>query len=102
MDVIIDEESGWNPYVGLMQLMPQTAVRFGIRNRFRIDENIRGGVAYLASLNHEFPGPSEKAGIIFGRCAGICEPSGQEVPGPARTEGNVRADGAKYPSGGSS
>jgi soluble lytic murein transglycosylase-like protein len=63
VDAIIDEESGWNPYavstkgaVGLMQLMPQTAVRFGVRNRFRLDENIRGGVAYLAWLNHEFQG----------------------------------------------
>jgi len=53
---IIDEESGWNPYavsekgaVGLMQLMPQTALQFGVRNRFRADENIRGGVAYPIS-----------------------------------------------------
>jgi soluble lytic murein transglycosylase-like protein len=60
---IIDEESGWNPYavsnkgaVGLMQLMPHTAVRFGVRNRFRLDENIRGGVAYLAWLSHQFQG----------------------------------------------
>lgn len=63
VDAIIDEESCWNPYavskkgaVGLMQLMPQTAVRFGVRNRFRLDENIRGGVAYLAWLSHEFEG----------------------------------------------
>lgn len=63
VDAIIDEESGWNPYavskkgaVGLMQLMPRTAARFGVRNRFRLDENIRGGVAYLAWLNHEFQG----------------------------------------------
>jgi len=60
---IIDQESAWNPYavskkgaVGLMQLMPLTAARFGVRNRFRLDENIRGGVAYLAWLNHEFRG----------------------------------------------
>src|SRR5277367_5572577 len=60
---IIDEESGWNPYAvskkgaaGLMQLMPRTAARFGVRNRFRLDENIRGGVAYLAFLSHEFDG----------------------------------------------
>jgi len=60
---IIDEESAWNPYavsekgaVGLMQLMPQTGLRFGVRNRFRLDENIRGGVAYLALLNREFDG----------------------------------------------
>ena len=63
VDAIIDEESGWNPYavskkgaVGLMQLMPQTAVRFGVRNRFRLDENIRGGVAYLAWLRQQFQG----------------------------------------------
>jgi soluble lytic murein transglycosylase-like protein len=60
---IIDEESGWDPYAvsekgaaGLMQLMPETAARFGVRDRFRLDENIRGGVAYLASLSREFSG----------------------------------------------
>ncbi len=63
VEAIIDEESGWNPYAvsskgaaGLMQLMPATAVRFGVRNRFRVEENIRGGVAYLAWLNQKFNG----------------------------------------------
>ena len=60
---IIDEESGWNPYAvsnkgaaGIMQLMPATAVRFGVRNRFLVQENIRGGVAYLAWLKQKFSG----------------------------------------------
>ena len=60
---IIDEESGWNPYAvsnkgaaGIMQLMPATAVRFGVRNRFVVQESIRGGVAYLAWLNQKFNG----------------------------------------------
>jgi soluble lytic murein transglycosylase-like protein len=60
---IIDEESGWNPYAvskkgaaGIMQLMPATAVRFGVGNRFLIQENIRGGVAYLAWLKQKFNG----------------------------------------------
>ncbi len=60
---IIDEESGWNPYAvskkgaaGIMQLMPATAVRFGVRNRFLVQENIRGGVAYLAWLKQRFNG----------------------------------------------
>src|SRR5262245_1612246 len=60
---VSDQESAWNPYavsrkgaVGLMQLMPETAVRFGVRNRYRLDENIRGGVAYLAWLIRLFKG----------------------------------------------
>ncbi len=63
VEAIIDEESGWNPYAvsskgaaGIMQLMPGTALRFGVHNRFRVDENIRGGVAYLAWLNKKFNG----------------------------------------------
>lgn len=58
---IIEVESAWQPHaisekgaVGLMQLMPATAVTFGVRNRFRIEENIRGGVAYLSWLQQRF------------------------------------------------
>jgi soluble lytic murein transglycosylase-like protein len=63
VEAIIDEESAWNPYavsskgaVGIMQLMPSTAVRFGVHNRFRAEENIHGGVAYLAWLKRKFHG----------------------------------------------
>jgi len=41
---------------GLMQLMPATASRFGVPDRFNIEENIRGGVAYLAWLIRLFNG----------------------------------------------
>lgn len=60
---IIEVESGWQPdaisskgAVGLMQLMPATAVTFGVTNRFVVQENIRGGVAYLAHLLRLFHG----------------------------------------------
>ena len=63
VDAVIQVESDWNPYavsvkgaVGLMQLMPATAARFGVRDRFNIQENIRGGVAYLAWLIWLFRG----------------------------------------------
>jgi soluble lytic murein transglycosylase-like protein len=63
VQAIIDVESAWHPYVistkgaaGLMQLTAPTAFAFGVTNRFRIEENIRGGVAYLAYLSRQFEG----------------------------------------------
>lgn len=56
-------ESNFNPRAvsrkgarGLMQLMPETARRFGVSDRFDALENIRGGVEYLALLLKLFPG----------------------------------------------
>lgn len=40
--------------VGLMQLMPATAERFGVTDRVNPAENIKGGAAYLAWLMAEF------------------------------------------------
>ena len=61
VEAIIDQESAWNPHavsrkgaVGLMQLMPNTARRFGVADRFRIEQNIQGGMAYLAWLKQQF------------------------------------------------
>jgi len=63
VQAVIDVESAWRPYVistkgaaGLMQLTAPTAFTFGVTNRFRIEENIRGGVAYLAYLIRQFDG----------------------------------------------
>lgn len=63
VEAVIEVESNWSPHavsskgaVGSMQLMPATAVRFGVRNRFDIEDNIRGGVAYLAWLIRLFRG----------------------------------------------
>ena len=63
VESVIDVESNWNPSavspkgaVGLMQLMPGTALEFGVRNRFQVEDNVRGGVAYLAWLIQLFRG----------------------------------------------
>jgi soluble lytic murein transglycosylase-like protein len=60
---VIDVESGWQTNVistkgavGIMQLTPPAAFTFGVTNRFRVDENIRGGVAYMARLMRLFNG----------------------------------------------
>lgn len=54
---IIATESGFNPTAvsragaqGLMQLMPATASRLGVRDSFDAEENIRGGTKHLRSL----------------------------------------------------
>lgn len=54
---VIATESDFNPIavsrrgaVGLMQLIPSTARRFGVRDIFHPDQNIEGGVKYLRFL----------------------------------------------------
>ena len=41
---------------GLMQIMPATAKRFGVKNRFNSWENIHGGARYLSYLLRHFNG----------------------------------------------
>ncbi|MFO7808184.1 lytic transglycosylase domain-containing protein [Guyparkeria sp.] len=65
---VIHAESAFRPEVvspkgagGLMQLMPATADRFDVVDRFDPDDNIAGGVAYLAFLLEMFQGDRELA-----------------------------------------
>ncbi len=58
---VIVVESGFNSRavskrgaVGLMQLMPATATRFGVSNRYDPRQNVRGGARYLGFLINRF------------------------------------------------
>lgn len=60
---LIAVESGFNPKAvspknaqGLMQLIPETAERFGVKQVFHPVENIKGGLAYLRWLMAFFQG----------------------------------------------
>lgn len=60
-------ESNFNPAalsprsaMGVMQLIPATAERFGVNNPFDPEQNIRGGLAYLRWLHRYFGGDVER------------------------------------------
>jgi soluble lytic murein transglycosylase-like protein len=61
-------ESNFNPYAvspkgacGILQLMPQTAKRFGVKNVFDVAQNIDAGAQYLRWLLDRFEGKVELA-----------------------------------------
>jgi soluble lytic murein transglycosylase-like protein len=81
---VISVESGYDPSarssagaVGLMQLMPATARRYGVADRLDPAQNIRGGARYLRDLQAQFGGnlqlvlaaynAGEEAVIRYGR-----------------------------------
>jgi hypothetical protein len=64
---VITAESGYDPNVvshagamGLMQLMPETALDMNVREPFDPAQNIEGGVRYLAQLSRQFNGDETK------------------------------------------
>jgi soluble lytic murein transglycosylase-like protein len=65
---VISTESGWNPAaisrkgaVGLMQLVPGTAQRFGVGNPFDPAQNVEAGTTYLKSLLDRYNGDLKKS-----------------------------------------
>lgn len=58
---VVKAESSFNPYaiskkgaIGLMQLMPETARRYGVKNRFNVEENLEAGIKHLTYLYHKY------------------------------------------------
>ncbi len=93
---IVRAESNFNPAArspknaqGLMQLIPETAERFGVRDAFDPEQNVRGGLAYLRWLLNRFNGDVALASAAYNAGEGAVARHGG-VPPYAETREYVR------------
>ncbi len=93
---IIATESNFDPRAvspkraqGLMQLIPETAARFGVRNAMDPTQNIRGGMAYLRWLLAYFEGDITLVAAAYNAGEGAVERY-KGVPPYAETRHYVR------------
>jgi soluble lytic murein transglycosylase-like protein len=84
---VIVVESGFNPRavskkgaVGLMQLQPATARRYGVKNIYDPGENVRAGAHYLSDLLARFDSNMELALAAYNAGEDAVERYGRHVP----------------------
>jgi hypothetical protein len=89
---VISAESAYNPYamsrtgaMGLMQLMPETARRYGVQNMMDPVENIHGGVRYLRDLLAMFKGRMDLAIAAYNAGENAVIRAGHRIPNYAET-----------------
>jgi len=96
LHAVIRAESGYNPEAvshkgaaGLMQLMPATASRYGVRDRFDPQENIEGGARYLSDLLDMFPSNVKLAVAAYNSGENTVKKFGNQVPPITETQNYV-------------
>lgn len=75
---------------GLMQLMPGTAARYGVKDSFNPVENVRGGAAYLRDLLDMFDQDLRLALAGYNAGENAVIRYGNRIPPYAETQGYVR------------
>lgn len=81
---------------GLMQLMPGTAMRYGVTNIFDPRQNIEGGARYLRFLLDRFDGDVNLALAGYNAGEGAVEKYGRQIPPYAETQEYVRRISKRY------
>jgi soluble lytic murein transglycosylase-like protein len=84
---VIAAESGYNPFArsrkgaaGLMQLMPETAKRYGVKNRLDPAQNISGGARYLRDLIRMFNNDVQLAVAAYNAGENAVVRAGNRIP----------------------
>lgn len=87
LDAVIVVESGYNAEavspkgaMGLMQLMPATAERFGVAEPFDSSANMRGGARYLRWLMKRFEGELKLVLAAYNAGEGAVAAHGNRIP----------------------
>lgn len=100
---VMEQESHFNARVvspkgarGLMQLMPGTGARFGVRNPFSPAENIAGGTRYLKQLMNKFSGRVDLVLASYNAGEGAVVKFGSRVPPYRETRDYVRKISYRY------
>ncbi|HVG38869.1 MAG TPA: transglycosylase SLT domain-containing protein [Pyrinomonadaceae bacterium] len=100
---LITQESGGRAHarshkgaIGVMQLMPGTGLRFGVRDRYSVNENVRGGVEYFAWLLDYFAGDVTLALAGYNCGEGAVIKHGRKIPPYRETQKYVRSIARRY------
>jgi soluble lytic murein transglycosylase-like protein len=87
LHAVIRAESGYDPYavspqgaIGLMQLLPGTAERFGVEDPFDPRQNVYAGARYLRDLLAMFGNNLELALAAYNAGEGAVLRAGRQVP----------------------
>ena len=72
--------------VGLMQLMPATAQRFNVSNRFDPQQNIMAGAKYLSELRNKFNGDLSLTLAAYNAGPSAIKKYGGSIPPYAETQ----------------
>ncbi len=75
---------------GLMQLMPRTARRFGVKDSLAVEDNLEGGSAYLRWLLGYFDHDVRLALAAYNAGEGAVERAGRRIPPYRETQDYVR------------
>jgi hypothetical protein len=103
--LVMEQESHFNPRVvspkgarGLMQLMPGTAARFGVRRPHDPGQNISGGTRYLRELLNRFNNRVDLVLASYNAGEGAVIKFGHRVPPYRETRNYVKRISFRYKS----